>query len=211
MKVLFCRISSMKFYKGACPEDPPFHGGGFVEKNGFGHEEFNFTPFCGADEKDRWCMGFVEPMSTRGKTNTMHIERIEGCADLKDEEFIEDVLVIWCATREQGDITVVGWYKHATVWRTLQDWIKISDDGTEEERCYNVEALASDCTLLPSSKRNNHVWRVPTAKYTKSFGFGQSMVWYPTEEAARPFVTRLVENINWYHDKNDLDVYPKEN
>ena len=44
IKILFCKISCMKYYKGAGDNDKPLNGGKFVVENGFGHEEFNFLP-----------------------------------------------------------------------------------------------------------------------------------------------------------------------
>ena len=35
MRILFCKISSMKYYKGACDQDVPMYGGKFVEENGY--------------------------------------------------------------------------------------------------------------------------------------------------------------------------------
>ena len=43
MKILFCKISCMKYYKGACDKDIPYNGGSFVDENGYGHEENNFN------------------------------------------------------------------------------------------------------------------------------------------------------------------------
>lgn len=213
MRVLFCKISSMKYYKGHCKDDIPMYGGAYVEENGYGHEEYNFMPVV-LDEKDySECVGFVEPKSNKGTRNSLHIEKIEGCAAMKKEPFIEDVLVIWCATRNLGDktdITVVGWYKHATVFRDLTDWTMAWDDGTEEERYYNVIAKAADCVLLPEGIRNQFKWNVPTAKYTKVYGFGQSMVWYPTEPKAKVYLNRLIENIENYRDENWLTKYPEK-
>ena len=207
MKILFCKISSMKYYKGVCQADQAYNGGSYVLENGFGHEEFNFLPIY--TETDQMvCFGFVEPKSNRGKTNTMHIEKIEGCALLKKEPMVEDVLVVWCATRERGDTTVVGWYKHAEVWRDLQPWIVPWDDGREEERYYNIKASAQDCTLLPQGERNLHKWWVPTAQYTRSFGFGQSMVWYPVQEEAKDYLRKLVDSIEEYTGENWLERYP---
>ena len=209
MRVLFCKISSMKYYKGACDNDVPVFGGKFVEENGYGHEEFNFLPVEMEDTSTLECVGFVEPKSNRGVRNTFHIEKIEGCSGLKKEPFAEDVLVVWCAKRSRGDVTVVGWYKHATVFRDLQDWTVIFADGSEEERGYNIRALADDCTLLPEGERNRAMWGVPSAQYTKTFGFGQSMVWYPTEPEAKPFLSRLIENIEHYNGDNWLNRYPE--
>jgi len=209
MRILFCKISSMKYYKGHCDEDVPVNGGKYVAEHGYGHEEYNFTPILVQGESETECLGFVEPKSNSGTRNTFHLEKIDGCANLKNEPFVEDVLVIWCATRLQGDVTVVGWYKHATVWRDLQSWTLEWNDG-EEERFQNVRAKAADCTLLPVGERNRHIWSIPTAKRTKAYGFGQSMVWYPTEPKAQPFVSRLVENIDNYCGENWLDTYPNK-
>ena len=81
-------------------------------------------------------------------------------------------------------------------------------DGTEVERCYNVRAKASDCTLLPSGERNRAIWSIPSAKYTGAYGFGQSMMWYPTEPEARNYLTRSLSNIENYRDENWLNKYP---
>ena len=210
MRILFCKISSMKYYKGACAKDQPLFGGKFVEENGYGHEEFNFLPIEMEESGVLECVGFVEPKSNRGTRNTFHIEKLEGCEALRREPFVDDVLVVWCAKRDRGDVTVVGWYKHATVWRDLQDWTIMFENGVEEERCYNIRANADCCTLLPEGERNRAVWSVPSAKYTKSYGFGQSMVWYPTEPGAKPYLDRLVDAIENYQGDNWLNTYPEE-
>lgn len=204
MRILFCKVSCMKFYKGHCDADIPLNGGQFVKEHGYGHEEFNFYPRFLEGKSDEVCLGFVEPKSNRGKRNTLHLENIEGCAAAKDEPFVEDVLVIWCATRQQRDTTVVGWYKHATVWRVLQDWVLVFEDDKGEERGYNVLAKSSECVLLPEGERNRAKWSIPSARYTRAYGFGQSMVWYPTEEEAKPYLKRLIESINSYHEENWL-------
>ena len=209
MKILFCKVSGMKYYKGACEQDVPYNGGKFVKENGFGHEEFNFLPIKLEDSETEMCFGFVEPKSHRGTRNTLHIEKIQGGAAYKNELSMDDVLVVWCATRIEGDTTVVGWYKHATVFRELQDWTIMFSDGTDEERCYNVLAEAKNCTLLPKAERNRNIWRVPSARYTRTFGFGQAMVWYPTEEAAKLYVEKLIINIDDYNEENWIDKYPE--
>jgi hypothetical protein len=198
----------MKYYKGHCDADVPLNGGQFVREHGYGHEEFNFCPRFLEGEPDEVCLGFVEPKSNRGIRNTFHLEKIEGCAAAKNEPLVDDVLVVWCATRQQKDTTVVGWYQHATVWRDLQDWLYVHDDGEDEERCYNVMAKAQDCVLLPEGERNRAKWSVPSARYTRSYGFGQSMVWYPTEDESKPYLMRLIENIQCYNGENWLRRFP---
>ena len=208
MRILFCKVSGMKHYKGACEQDIPYNGGKFVEENGFGHEEFNFLPIELEGAEQEMCLGFVEPKSNKGTRNAVHIESIEGCSALKNEEAVEDVLVVWCATRIEGDTTVVGWYKNATVFRHLQDWTIAFSDGTEEDRNYNVLAEARNCTLLPEGERNRHIWSVPSARYTKSFGFGQSMLWYPTGETAKTYLEKLIHSIDNYDGDNWIDRFP---
>ena len=155
------------------------------------------------------CLGFVEPKSNKGTRNTMHIENIEGCSACKNEPCVDDILIVWCATRIEGDITVVGWYKNATVFRELQEWTMVYEDGSEEDRCYNVIAETRNCTLLPVGERNRHIWSVPSARYTKSFGFGQAMVWYPTEDTAKAYLEKLIYNIENYDGDNWIDKYPE--
>ena len=200
----------MKYYKGACEKDVPLYGGKFVEENGYGHEEFNFLPIEMEGEPELECIGFVEPKSNKGRKNSFHIEKIEGCESMAKEPFVDDVLVVWCAKRDLGDVTVVGWYKNATVYRNIQDWVIMFANGEEENRGYNIRAKAKDCTLLPEPKRNYNVWQIPSAKYTKSYGFGQSMVWYPNEPESKEFVERLINNINNYNGENWINKYPEE-
>lgn len=209
MRVLFCKISNMKYYKGVCDNDKPEYGGSYVKENGYGHEEYNFQSFEKNGPGEAECLGFVEPKSNRGKRNTLHIENIEGCSAMKEEECVEDVLVIWCAKQLEGHIAVVGWYKHACVWRNLQDWTYIHPDGEKEYREFNVRAKAEDCVLIPHNRRRNNKWEIKPASYTKAYGFGQSMVWYPTQPEAKVFLNKLIENIENYTGDNHLNEYPE--
>lgn len=196
----------MKYYKGACNDDAAMYGGAFIDENGYGHEEFNFKPIMNENKEEGRCFGFVEPKSNRGKRNTLHIEKIEGCAAMNKEDFVEDVLVVWCAKREKGDITVVGWYKNAVVYRDLESYTLLWENGEEEERWFNVEAYPEDCVLLPKSERTRE-WYVPNSQ-VHGFGFGQSMIWYPTAPEAQNYLERLIDKIENYNGENWLDKYP---
>ena len=206
MRVLFCKISNMKYYKGVCNDDVAMYGGAFVDEYGYGHEEFNFKPMTNENKEEGSCFGFVEPKSNRGTRNTLHIEKIEGCAALKNEDYVNDVLVVWCAKREKGDMTVVGWYKNAAVYRDLQEYTLQWDNGEEEERYFNLEAYPEECVLLPSNERTRE-WYVPVSK-VHGFGFGQSMIWYPNVLEAQAYLERLVEKIENYKGENWLSRYP---
>ena len=42
MRILFCKIGWMKYYKGVSEKDPIYNGGAFVRENGNGGEAYNF-------------------------------------------------------------------------------------------------------------------------------------------------------------------------
>lgn len=97
-------IAWMNYYKGNVNgNDQPQNGGSYVLKNGDAHEKYNFSPVLLSKDNTfypdgEYCLGFVETKSTNGKTrNQLNIERIEGCETLKNENEVEDVLVIYCA------------------------------------------------------------------------------------------------------------------
>lgn len=212
-KFVFCKISCMKYYKGASIYDEPYNGGSFVKENGYGHEEYNFyersindgwIDDSGVVSAGEYCLGFVETKSTsEGKRNQLHIEKINGCgAGLKKEPCVLGVTVVWCATSNLNETTVVGWYKNATVFREYQEF----KDQNNLDRIYNVIALAGDCVLLPQDTRHRHIWNVPSKKYTRTFGFGQSMLWYAQEEKAGIYLQRLAKNIEEYNGENWLQI-----
>ncbi|MFZ3132123.1 MAG: hypothetical protein WA125_13790 [Desulfosporosinus sp.] len=118
-------------------------------------------------------------------------------------------MVIWCATSDLNETTEVGWYKHATVYRTYQSITFNFDDSIQEERWYNVLVEAKDCVLLPARTRHRHIWNAPSAKKTRSFGFGQALVWYPIDSVGS-YIAQLIENINNYPGENWLNKYPNE-
>lgn len=213
--LVFCKISSMKYYKGANWSDVPYNGGSFVKENGYGHEEYNFlvrdipadwVDDSGTIEVGEYCLGFVETKSTNSSTcNQLHVEKILGFGEaFKKEPCVTGVTVIWCATSDLNETTVVGWYKNATVFREYQSFL----DEKSEERYYNVIAPSSECVLLPQGTRHRYIWGVPSKKYTRAFGFGQSMLWYAQEEKAVFYLQDLLQNINNYNGENWLHKYP---
>ena len=201
MKVVFCKITSMKYYKGPVAEDPPSKGGSWVKENGMGHEAWNFLQ---VDEIGQsLCYGFVEPKSNRGNRNTIHIENITGRPEDKNADCVEDILVVWCATTDRKVAAVVGWDKSATIYRDLQDIMR-----GDMESCYNVVAEAKNCVLLPRNERDKHKWEAPVSK-SVGYGFGSAMTWYPSNDGSEKMVTKLLANINEYQGANWLNVFNK--
>ena len=124
MRILFCNIAWMKEYRGnEDGKDTPLNGGSYVDETGDAHEKYNFTPVNMEGREGLYCLGFFETKSHNGKdVNQMRIENIAGCELLKKEESVDDVLVVYCAKHPAHKFTtVVGWYKHATVFRHYQE------------------------------------------------------------------------------------------
>ena len=73
MRILFCNIARMKYYKGIIAGvDEPQYGGEYVARTGDAYEKFNFSPLQ-AGERQK-CFGFFETKSTNGaSSNQLHI------------------------------------------------------------------------------------------------------------------------------------------
>lgn len=221
MRVLFCNIAWMKYYKGIFPgEDEPNNGGSYVLETGNAHEKYNFeavglTSLDDGSEVGEYCLGFVETKSTNGKTrNQLHLENIDGCQLAKNESEVEDVLVIYCAAHPYHKTTfVVGWYKHATVYRDYMEMDFPSNEGDGVyPQAYNAIAKKSDCTLMPVKTRIDMTkWKVPRKKGKVAYGFGSSNVWFATDDndLSKAFVNRIVKQIEEYDGENWIDKYPE--
>ena len=182
----------------------------YVDETGDAHEKYNFTPMNMEGKEGLYCLGFFETKSHNGKdVNQMRIENIAGCELLKKEESVDDVLVVYCAKHPAHKFTtVVGWYKHATVFRHYQEAVF----APEDIQYYNAIANSSDCVLLPAGIRSRKVqWEVPRKSNGWAYGFGRANVWYASEEDSRlqDYLTRLVKQIDEYDGENWIDKYAK--
>lgn len=219
MRVLFCNIAWMNYYKGQVDgKDVPVGGGSYVAKYHEAHEAFNFkaeylTEDTGYPEGE-YCLGFVETKTTNGKDrNQLKIENIEGYELFKNEFQVDDVLVIYCA-RYPDTLTqetyVVGWYKHAIVYRNYEK-MEFSDGGDGiYPQYYNAIAKKEDCVLLPRGlRRLNGVWKVPRKTKGVAFGFGQANVWFANgrenNQFLDAFLYKIEKQINEYSGENWID------
>jgi Domain of unknown function (DUF3883) len=164
----------MKQYRGTL-DDKPRHGGKYIARTGFGHEAINFQPH------DGFVYGFVEL-----RHGTININRL----DKEAGDYTEDVLVIWRARSSSGSV-IVGWYKHATVFRKLQPPIQgrsFSHDGQVIKPQWIIRAKASDVFLIPIHQR---LFSVPVTH--KGFG-SQTFVSYldSYESEVVDFKSRLI-------------------
>jgi len=108
-KIIFFNTGWMDFYRGIS-NDTIKGGGKYVEKEGWGHEMYNFTNYEGS------VFGYVQPTIDYkyGNPDTIKIEKIGAS---KRDEKIEGVTVVWTAKHpNNGGTRIVGWYLNATIY-----------------------------------------------------------------------------------------------
>ncbi|WP_031597611.1 protein NO VEIN domain-containing protein [Ferrovum myxofaciens] len=193
MKIILARVGFMKFYQGSKPGDEKPIGGGSYNNKEIGHETYNFLNVNGI------CYGYFKPnMKSPFEINLGRIER-----DCNDDK-IDNVRVIWFATKPGGGgQVVIGWYKNATVFRTIQSHDYLTQRG------YNIKASVDDCVLLPISKRKFPVGH--GIKGEKKGNPGQANAFYVLDDKGQvkdlkiptnAWITGLIEYVTNYDGPN---------
>lgn len=188
MRLVILRAGWMRDYAG---EDAQGHGpigGGSYNKHKLGHERFNFKDVGGR------LYGYVEAQSKR--TGGLNLERIDPETE---GDQLDDVLVIFVATRPGGGQRIVGWYTHATAHRVFQ-----KPFGSARADCgYQVECEVTDAVLLPLAQRT---WEVPTG----AGGMKQARVRYAYGREGKlrlpPWWAAILKKIAQYKGPNQLTV-----
>lgn len=204
--IIFARVSDMKYYKGITENDCQVNGGSFVKENNYAHECYNFEPVP-FDDGNEYCLGFVQLIGGGTGDTQLHIEKIVGCERFKDAEEVDDVIVVFCSKAlNSNSMRVVGFYKHATVFRNYMRESFLSNELNEDAyvQFYSFIAEKSDCILIPYQERFiRSEWYVPTSsKKGSSFGFGHSNIWFAgskttnSEEIA--YVERMIKSVENY-------------
>lgn len=148
-RVLFARVGYMEYYQGLSTERP-VNGGNYNDSE-YGHEAFNFSK-----EADGFCYGYVQPPRGKKENNDprLGIERIDP--ECIDQDFVENVLVIWVATKPKelgGGQCVIGWFKDATVYRCFQPINKGINRRPLKNFHFNIKCKSKNAFLLPQRKR----------------------------------------------------------
>lgn len=186
MRIIYCRIAFMKYYNGPSADDKPLYGGAYNKTN-TGHEVHNFHANNGN------YYGFFQPGSNKRSKKDWNDVIVGNITGNKKDMQADDVLVVWVAKipDERGQF-ITGWYKNATVYRTMQELSgkALKNRSEDEYRFYNVKANIVDCRLLPVEKRNFEVK-----------GMGHANYWYG-EETKNKEVLEYIEN---YRDENPLE------
>jgi hypothetical protein len=160
LKIVVFNIGWMNEYLGQNSADQVVYKGIQGQSKLAGYEQFNFLESGGN------VCGFVEPPSQafgKGAATTdkqIDLQKIDSAA----VDSVDDVLVVWSAPNiaAKGRV-VVGWYEHATVYRSFQ--------FGNEPYGYYVRAKASDAFLLHADER---FFLIPQGKGWA----GQTNVWF---------------------------------
>lgn len=177
-RILFANIGWMISYRGQSISDKISGGGSYSDVDK--HEAFNFKDLNGK------CYGYLQPAS-----DCIDLQRIDSSLQ-HDEESLDDVTVVWFATNPVvGGSWIVGWYKHATVFRECQK------SKASQRNGYGYYAMADlcDCTLLPVDER---VMQIP--RQIKNYP-GRSNIWYADAKEIEPFKAEILDYINAYKPK----------
>lgn len=166
VKMIFFRIGWMVRYCGKDSGDKIAGGGDFVKKNGYGHEIFNFRDCNGT------VYGYVQP--SRGGSKSAPKLEISRLGATSKATCVNDVLVVWVAHSEKlNSHVVVGWYKHATLYREAQKPPPHANrEYNGEVFDYYASSATANAILLPVNER---LHPIPQGK---KGGMGQANVWY---------------------------------
>lgn len=179
MKILFCNIGWMESYRGLSAADQIVGGGSYVRAKGMGHEVCNFAEHRGT------VYGYVQPPKAEGQPGggQINIDRIGG----KGLASVENVLVVWTATRPKVGSVVIGWYKNATVYRYYKKFKRIPALHKRNKLYgYRIKAQKSNVTLLPFDQRT-----FPVPRKVKG-GMGHSNVWFAAARESQPTVRNVL-------------------
>lgn len=155
-KVLFARVGYMNLYRGSANEKP-MGGGSYTEEN-IGLEACNFLNI------GKNVYGYFQPAGYKPDgifNGTINLRRIDPKIK-KDEEELDNVLVIFFATNKELSTTnkgitnrsvIIGWYKNATVYRHKQTLMKKRGGADKELDSYFLKAHEENMYLLPKEQR----------------------------------------------------------
>jgi 5-methylcytosine-specific restriction protein A len=183
IKMFFDHITNMRTYCGF--EVDVIGGGRYVEKEGYGHELFNFL-----NDKGK-CYGHTAPWGS------VKLDRISE-KDISEDAFgkyLDGVLVVFTCEGKNGGRVIAGFYQNARVYAK---WVK--DDRSSrlykgKPIKYNLICDSSDAVLISQGDRN---FEIPRASSKGSGGYGRFNIWYADKDiegAIRNGVLQYIEDI----------------
>ena len=214
MAYLFCNVGWMEYYGSENDDDNIVGGGSYVDREGHGFEFCNFAPY------KNQIYGYVQPpggkrlniksdadtsmkSSIPEKFNRVKIDIDRLGADSNDD-FIQNVNVIWTAKHPDGGTCIIGWYANATVYRKYQKFDQAPPchqanniDG------YRIVAEESNCTLLSPEQRT---FQIPRG----GKGEMRANIWYADEPRGKQILKDVLNNYPSLSVPSDVPVYPDE-
>lgn len=165
-KFLVCNVTWMEKYQGI---EPVFATNwSFVSQNGFGYELLNFY------DDNGFLYGYTE--MHEGSITLSRIDK--ECSD----DHIDGVTVIWISKNPKGKLTIVGFYRNATVYSKRQ-----TRTNNQRYPWYFIKAKTSDSYLIPCEDRD---FEFPTTRANRP---GQASVWYGANEELK---VQMLDYIN---------------
>lgn len=184
MRMVLFKTGWMNYYQGQTEVDQLIGGGQYVAEHHAGHEVFNFLPSGGM------CFGNVQPAND----GQIRLENIDNA--YAEQESIDGVTVVWCATDpENGGIKVCGWYKNATIYRK---WEPLPDNiirGIRQNGGVTHYKVSSSDAHLIRPKYRDYV--IPRATQ-EICGFGQSQIRYLVDEKCGTLKDQLSKFIDGF-------------
>ena len=144
--MILLHVEWMEKYQGLEKLDnPTFY---WPKQGGEPHESFNFR--C---EKDNLCYGYVQVPD--GKS--INIKRLGDVKyDFNNQEYVDNVNVVWIAKHPNGGLCVVGWYLNAFIYRYQQSCpIQAKRNFKDKHEVYSVRAAATDAYLVTEKQRDH--------------------------------------------------------
>ena len=132
--------------------------------------------------------GFGKPMLALPLKSISHVGNVDfrlAYDSCGGQGKVEDVLIIWCAARDNKCLSVVGWNGGAVVRKTTT----VVSYGKQERKCKGF-ADPEQSYLLPYQVRGLLQWRLPQIS-VDGYGFGPSMTFNPEEERMAKWLEQL--------------------
>lgn len=195
-RVVFINLTEMDEYNGL--EDNLKGGGAFIEQNGYGHEVYNFK------NDNSKCYGYTPPYS---KINLSRISKAINHDALGG--YIDDVLVVFTCSRENGGRIICGFYQHARVYAEPvgdnRSSRVIDINGQTIFAEYNIVCDVDNAILINRKDRKKHL---PRSSGKNDAGHGQHPVWYADDPKCAKLKNNLLDYVeSLIHHINTSDEY----
>lgn len=174
--IFFAHITWMKRYDGIEPFKK--NGMSWIKEHNDAGEKFNFRECHGYNYGFVQCKNSKINLETIAKTYGCKIESLEG------NKYIQNMLVVFFATEENGGSKIVGFYKNATVFEKPQ--INEILNSQYYFRCNSKNAF-----LIPEGERN---FIIPKSENGVNY-YGQDLRWYAEKQTQLPFLIKVVNYI----------------